>query len=199
MQPMYDAVKIVVLGKGVVGKSSLVYRFIGKENPEEHDATIEDRYKAIENIDGHNSQIEILDTAGEDDYQNLIDMWIQFADGCLFVFAINDKESFKALKAKYERMNKLKGEGFPALLVGNKSDLESNREVTQQEAKELAASWGVEYIETSALNNVNCKAAFINLGSLVLRQQQKAKGLAQAPHKRGGENTLPCFRKCTIF
>ena len=151
-----------MLGKGVVGKSSLVYRFINKENPEEHDATIEDRYTSVESIDGINTTIEILDTAGEEDYQNLLDMWINYAEGFLLVFAINDKESFNALKGKYDRIMKVKGTNCPIILVGNKCDLESAREVQEAEAKELAQSWNCEYVETSALKEVNCKTPFIS-------------------------------------
>jgi len=156
-----NSVKITVLGKGVVGKSSLTYRFINYEAPQEHDPTIEDRYKSNINIDGQDYEVEILDTAGEEDYQNMIDMWISFGDGFLLVFAINDRESFDLLKVKYQRVLKGKhGNKCPMLLVGNKQDLEKERKVSYNEAKGQADSWGIEYIETSAKTNFNCKEAF---------------------------------------
>ena len=102
-----------------------------------------------------------MDTAGEEDYQNMMDMWISFGDGFLLVFAINDKESFELLKGKYQRVIKGKhGNGCPMLLVGNKQDLEKERQVLYKDAKALADSWGVEYMETSAKTNFNCKEAF---------------------------------------
>ena len=156
-----NSVKITVLGKGIVGKSSLTYRFINYEAPQEHDPTIEDRYKSNINIDGQDYEVEILDTAGEEDYQNMIDMWISFGDGFLLVFAINDRESFDLLKVKYQRVFKGKhGNKCPILLVGNKQDLEKERKVSYNEAKRQADSWGIEYIETSARTNFNCKEAF---------------------------------------
>ena len=156
-----NSVKITVLGKGIVGKSSLTYRFINYEAPQEHDPTIEDRYKSNINIDGQDYEVEILDTAGEEDYQNMIDMWISFGDGFLLVFAINDRESFDLLKVKYQRVFKGKhGNKCPMLLVGNKQDLEKERKVSYNEAKRQADSWGIEYIETSARTNFNCKEAF---------------------------------------
>ena len=156
-----NSVKITVLGKGVVGKSSLTYRFINYEAPQEHDPTIEDRQKSNINIDGQDYEVEILDTAGEEDYQNMIDMWISFGDGFLLVFAINDRESFDLLKVKYQRVLKGKhGNKCPMLLVGNKQDLEKERKVSYNEAKGQADSWGIEYIETSAKTNLNCKEAF---------------------------------------
>ena len=156
-----NSVKITVLGKGVVGKSSLTYRFINYEAPQEHDPTIEDRYKSNINIDGQDYEVEILDTAGEEDYQNMIDMWISFGDGFLLVFAINDRKSFDLLKVRYQRVIKGKhGNKCPMVLVGNKQDLEKERKVSYNEAKGQADSWGIEYIETSAKTNFNCKEAF---------------------------------------
>lgn len=59
------SIKVAVMGKGVVGKSSLTYRFINYNAPAEHEATIEDRYKTQIVIDDVNYEVEILDTAGE--------------------------------------------------------------------------------------------------------------------------------------
>ena len=161
-----------MLGKGVVGKSSLTYRFINYNAPEEHDPTIEDRYKSSVNIDGQDYEVEILDTAGEEDYQNMIDMWIRFGDGFLLVFAINDKESFELLKSKHERVLKGKhGVKCPILLVGNKQDLEDERIISYDDGKKLAESWGIEYIETSAKNNFNCKEAFERLAQKIVKSK----------------------------
>ena len=167
--------KIAVLGKGVVGKSSLTYRFINYNAPQEHDPTIEDRYKSKTSIEGKDYDIEILDTAGEEDYQNMMDMCINFGEGFLLVFAINDTESFKVLAKKRERILKTKlGANCPILLVGNKQDLDNERQVEYSEAKQLADSWGVEYIETSAKTNFNCKEAFEKLAVKIV-QYNKSK------------------------
>ena len=153
---------MAVIGKGVVGKSSLTYRFINYKVPQGHDPTIEDRYKTSTTIKEHLYNIEILDTAGEDDYQNMMDMWINFGEGFLLVFALNDKESFNIIKSKRERVLKGKhGQETPMVLVGNKQDLK-DRQVSYEEAKQLADLWKIEYIETSAKTGLNCKEAFEN-------------------------------------
>ena len=169
--------KITVLGKGVVGKSSLTYRFINFNAPEEHDPTIEDRYKTTANINGSDYEIEILDTAGEEDFQNMIDMWISFGEGFLLVFAINEKESFGLIRGKYDRIIKAKhgDKTVPILLVGNKLDLEKERTVTFDEAKQLATSLGIEYMETSAKNNFNCKEAFENLAQKIIDSKKSIR------------------------
>lgn len=179
----------------MVGKSSLVYRFINKENPEEHDATIEDRYTSVEEIDGSNCEIELLDTAGEDDYQNLLDMWINYSEGFLLVFAINDEESYKAIEQKRERIIKLKGD-CPIILVGNKCDLKSERKVEQNDASVLATKWGIEYIETSALKDIKCKVPFVNIAMKLVKEKKKDI----KPHNMKTENKRQtCPPYCTIF
>ena len=166
---------MAVIGKGVVGKSSLTYRYINYQMPSGHDPTIEDRYKKNSTIENKLYSIEILDTAGEDDYQNMMDMWINFGEGFLLVFAINDKESFSLLRGKRERILKGKhGEPTPMVLVGNKQDLK-DRKVQYNEAKQLADLWGIEYIETSAKTNENCKEAFERLASKVAQSREKPK------------------------
>ena len=172
-----NSIKIAVLGKGVVGKSSLTYRFINYDVSTEHDPTIEDRYKSNLNIEGTNYEVEILDTAGEEDYQNMMDMWISFGEGFLLVFAINDKESFNLIKSKHDRILRGKhGVKCPILLVGNKQDLENERQVNYSEAKEMADKWGIEYIETSAKTNFNCKEAFEMLAQEIVQKKGKNSG-----------------------
>ena len=155
---------MAIIGRGVVGKSSLTYRFINAEFAGDHEPTMEDGCKTNITLDNKNYLVEILDTAGEDDYQKMMDMWITFGEGFLLVFAINDKESFELLEKKRERIIKGKhGENIPMLLVGNKQDLSNKREVPYDDAKALATKWGIDYIETSAKTKFNCKEAFETL------------------------------------
>ena len=109
-----------------------------------HDNKIEYKYETNLKIDGIDYDLEILDTAGEKDYQNMIDTWASFAEGFLLVFSINDKESFTILKKRYEQILKNKnGIKCPILLVGNKKDLEDERQVTYDEAKNQADLMGL--------------------------------------------------------
>ena len=103
-----------------------------------------------------------------------MDMWISFGEGFLLVFAINDKESFNLLKGKHDRVLKGKhGTKCPILLVGNKQDLENERQVSYAEAKQQADAWGIEYIETSAKTNFNCKEAFEKLAQNIVKCKSK--------------------------
>ena len=106
-----------------------------------------------------------------------MDMWISFGEGFLLVFAINDAESFELIKGKHDRVLKGKHGGkCPFVLVGNKQDLENERKVSHADAKSLADSWGVDYIETSAKTNLNCRQPFEKLATLISSSKTKAKG-----------------------
>ena len=158
-----------------MGKSLIISKFINKELPKDHESTIEDRYSTMELLQGINTTIEILDTAGEEEYQNLIDMWINYAEGFALVFAIDNKESFNAIKKKYDRIIKLKGYSCPLILIGNKKDQEKNRQVQYNEAKDQALIFNCEYLEISALNDDNCKDPFIKLAHLIVQENNKKK------------------------
>ena len=171
-------VKLVILGKSLVGKSALTYRFINDQFPKEHDTTIEDQYKINMSIDGFNCLLEILDTAGQDDYQSMIETWINFGSGFLLVYSIDDIESFNEVKKKYDKLLQIKGkELFSCILVGNKCDLGDDvRKVSQKEAEEFANSKEIPFLEASALNKINVKESFVKVvHDLLTKTQERNK------------------------
>ena len=167
-------IRISIIGNTKVGKSCLIYRFINYNIPKIHDPTIEDKYKSVAKIDKLTYNIEILDTGGEKEYQNKMDTWINFGDGFILVFSINDEESFNCLNDKIERIFQIKnGKICPILLVGNKNDLE--RKINYSDARNLGNKWGCEYIETSAVNDFNCKEVFEILAKKIFQIKQNDK------------------------
>jgi len=171
-------VKLVILGKSLVGKSALTYRFINDQFPKEHDTTIEDQYKINMSIDGFNCLLEILDTAGQDDYQSMIETWINFGSGFLLVYSIDDIESFNEVKKKYDKLVQIKGkELFSCILVGNKCDLGDDvRKVSQKEAEDFANSKEIPFLEASALNKINVKESFVKVvHDLLTKTQERNK------------------------
>jgi GTPase KRas protein len=168
-------IKLVILGRSLVGKSALTYRFINDQFPKEHDTTIEDQYKVSTVIDGFNCLLEILDTAGQDDYQSMLETWINFGSGFVLVYSIDDVESFIEAKKKYEKLVAVKGkEPFSCILVGNKCDLgDELRKVPKKEAEEFANSKGIPFLETSALTKINVKETFAKVSHDLLEKTQK--------------------------
>ena len=142
-----------------------------------NDPTICENVKTLLNINKKEYELEVLDTDGEEEYPQMIDMWISFGEGFLLVFAINDYESFQQIKPKYDKILKdKKGKKCPILLVGNKCDLEKERKVSFSEAKLLADKLKIEYIETSVKTNINCKEAFKIIAENVVKLRTSETG-----------------------
>ena len=184
--------KIAVLGQTLVGKSALTFRFINDKFPKEHDTTIEDAYTLSANIDDIHCQLEILDTAGQDDYQTMLDTWINSCDGFILVYSIDNKESFESTKKRYERILKLKEkQNVSIVIAGNKCDLEESRKVSREEAENFCETNKITFLETSALNVINVKETFLAVARGLLKinfpDKYKNKG------KGGGKKKCYCF------
>ncbi|XP_071164093.1 circularly permutated Ras protein 1-like [Mytilus edulis] len=144
--------------------------FTGKQEDEEVAEDIED---IIEEVDEQNSGgdsdeqqciLDILDTAGQEEYSSLRDQYIRTGDGFMIVYSINDVQSFQEAEAIYNFLLKIKDtETVPAILCGNKSDLESERKITTDEGSDLAARLGIPFLETSAKTAINVTKAFETL------------------------------------
>jgi GTPase KRas protein len=176
--------KLVVLGPAGVGKSALTIQLINHQFMEVYDPTIEDSYRKQVEIDGEACQLEVLDTAGqEDDFGNGgIEQYVRRAQGCLVVFAIDSRVSFQEVSSFRERMVKANGKVF-MVLVGNKCDLAHQREVPAPEAAELAKSFGCEYLETSAKSRINVDEAFFELVREIRKPDQDKGSKDHDKHK----------------
>ena len=113
-------------------------------------------------MQGDEVQIDILDTAGQEDYPAVRDGYLKHGDGFLLVFDLTTRETFEAVKEHRENVLRVKAEdpNLPIILIGNKSDLKSDRKISLEEAQSLAARWNMPYIETSAKTRENVDKAF---------------------------------------
>lgn len=160
--PLY---KVIVIGSGGVGKSALTLQFMYDEFVEDYEPTKADSYRKKIMLDGREVQIDILDTAGQEDYAAIRDGYFRNGEAFLCVFSILEHESLVATEELREQVLRVKNDDktVPFLLVGNKLDLDSRRIVSQETAQELARQWGVPYVETSAKTRANVDQVFIEL------------------------------------
>lgn len=171
------SIRLTVLGKTLVGKSALTYRFISDKFPTEHDTTVEDTYKTTVTVNGTPCELEIIDTAGQDDYQTMLDTWIEFGNCFLLVYSIDEVDSFKQIKFKYERIQQIKNkEKVSVVIVGNKCDLpDGQRKVSKNEGQNLANNLGVSFMEVSALTRFNVREAFMKVVDNYLTKTHKGR------------------------
>ncbi|KAK0399685.1 hypothetical protein QR680_003162 [Steinernema hermaphroditum] len=165
--------KIVVVGNGGVGKSALTVQFVQGFFVENYDATIEDSYRKQVTIDGEQCRLEILDTAGTEQFTGMRDLYIKNGQGFVLVYSVNDSSSFRDLCNLRDMIFKVKGSArVPMIVVGNKNDLTQQRVVSNGTGRELAHSFGAQFIESSAKDNVNVPEIFCS----VVRQINRIYG-----------------------
>ncbi|XP_047213899.1 GTPase KRas-like isoform X1 [Girardinichthys multiradiatus] len=164
--------KLVVVGAGGVGKSALTIQLIQNHFVDEYDPTIEDSYRKQVVIDGETCLLDILDTAGQEEYSAMRDQYMRTGEGFLCVFAINNYKSFEDVHLYREQIKRVKdSDSVPIVMVGNKSDL-SSRTVETRQAQELARSYGVPFVETSAKTRQGVEEAFYSLVREIRRYKE---------------------------
>ena len=161
---------------------------------EDYEPTKADSYRKKVMFQGHECQIDILDTAGQEDYAVIRDNYFRSGEGFLCVFSVVDRETFAATSEFREHILRVKTDDhIPFILVGNKVDLEDRREVNSDEAQGLASSWGAAYLETSAKTKYNVDKVYYDLlGRIEARKTALGQGPrpSQKKHKK---------KKCTLL
>ncbi|CAM9023507.1 unnamed protein product [Wickerhamomyces anomalus] len=156
--------KLVVVGGGGVGKSALTIQFIQSHFVDEYDPTIEDSYRKQVAIDNEVALLDILDTAGQEEYSAMREQYMRTGEGFLLVYSVTERESYNELLTFYQQILRVKEtEEVPILLVGNKSDLTEERSVSYEEGEKLAKQFQCEFLETSAKQGINVDRAFFDL------------------------------------
>lgn len=172
--------KVIVIGSGGVGKSALTLQFMYDEFVEDYEPTKADSYRKKIMLDGKEAQIDILDTAGQEDYAAIRDNYFRSGEAFLCVYSILEIESLTATEELREQVLRVKNDdkSVPFLLVGNKIDLDNRRAVSYEVATDKARQWGVPYVETSAKTRQNVDQVFIELMRMIRdrRQLQESRG-----------------------
>jgi len=123
---------------------------------------------------GESVRVQILDTAGTTRYNSITPNYYRNVDGILLVFDITNKKSFEMISFWIKEVNEKTDVGkIDLLLVGNKVDMEDDREVTKENANKLAQDIGIVYFETSAKSFEGTKVAFDQLVAKILKKKKK--------------------------
>lgn len=188
--------KVIMVGSGGVGKSALTLQFMYDEFVEDYEPTKADSYRKKVVLDGEEVQIDILDTAGQEDYAAIRDNYFRSGEGFLCVFSITEEDSFQATQEFREQILRVKGDGnIPFILVGNKADLSNSRQVQLTTATNKAAEWEVPYVETSAKTRENVDKVFYDL----MREIRGRKVSDDSQGQTGKTKTGKKGKKCVIL
>ncbi|KAF9145626.1 Ras GTPase ras2 [Linnemannia schmuckeri] len=184
--------KLVVLGDGGVGKTALTIQlclnhFVGMclKLVLTYDPTIEDSYRKQVVIDDQSCVLEVLDTAGQEEYTALRDQWIRDGEGFLLVYSIAARSTFDRIRRFRDQIVRVKdSENVPLMLVGNKCDKLAEREVTRDEGALMAKSLRCEFTETSAKTCVNVERSFYNVVRMIRQARDGGAPQPRQPKKK---------------
>merc|ERR1712242_219917 len=185
--------KIVVLGSGGVGKSALTVQFVQGIFVEKYDPTIEDSYRKQVEGDGQQCMLEILDTAGTEQFTAMRDLYMKNGQGFVLVYSITAQSTFNDLQDLREQILRVKDtDDVPMVLVGNKCDLEDERVVGKDQGVNLARQFSnCSFMETSAKAKIGVNDIFYDL----VRQINK-KAPAKKPKKSKRSKCGCCKSGC---
>ena len=150
--------------------------------------------------------LEVLDTAGQEEYTALRDQWIRDGEGFVLVYSIASRSSFSRIQRFHHQIQRVKEASagspsypgsplaavggapgsVPIMLVGNKADRVTEREVSTQEGHALARELGCDFVEASAKNCINVEKAFYDVVRLLRRQRQASLRAAPSAGRTGG-------------
>jgi len=186
MAQEYDYVfKLVLIGDSGVGKSCLLLRFADDTYTESHISTIgvDFKIRTIQ-LDGKTIKLQIWDTAGQERFRTITSSYYRGAHGIIVVYDTTDSETFEHVKTWLHEIDRYASENVNKLLVGNKCDLTTKRQVDEEPAKEFANGLNIPFLETSAKNATNVEDAFMTMAGEI------KKRMASAPQASEGKSKI---------
>jgi len=183
-QPDYTF-KVVLVGDSRVGKSALLWQFINRVFTGPYIPTIGVEFK-IRTIDvgGKRIKLKIWDTAEQERFRTITSSYYHGAHGIIVVYDITDQDTFNNAKERLYDVELQFDENVNKLLVGNKSDLESQRAVETSVAKEFADQHSIPFLEASATSSINVEHAFVTMATEIKNRIESSKDTGQMQTNR---------------
>lgn len=156
--------KVVVLGSQGVGKTSVVIRYVGGMFSKAVSPTIGASFFTYKmTLEQYRVKLQVWDTAGQERFRSMAPMYYRKANAAMLMYDITSLDSFYDIKDWVKELKKNVDTPIVLCLLGNKSDLESGRKVSKEDAEEYAASIDALFYETSALKNIGIEDAFLQV------------------------------------
>ena len=160
--------KILLVGDSCVGKSSLLLKFTENCFCDQHISTIGVDFKIHTiNINGKIIKLQIWDTAGQERFRTITTSYYRGAHGIIMVYDITNKESFTKLRTWCDEITQFNDNNAVVIMVGNKSDLTSDRNIEYKTGKCFADNLNIDFLETSAKDSSNVEDAFVSLAEKI--------------------------------
>eukprot|EP01121_Diplochlamys_sp_Union-15-3_P012539 TRINITY_DN3769_c0_g2_i1.p1 TRINITY_DN3769_c0_g2~~TRINITY_DN3769_c0_g2_i1.p1 ORF type:complete len:216 (-),score=33.64 TRINITY_DN3769_c0_g2_i1:47-649(-) len=163
--------KYVIVGDTAVGKSCLLLQFTDKRFQPQHDLTIGVEFGSRTiSINSKPVKLQIWDTAGQEKFRSITRSYYRGAYGALLVYDITRRETFDHVASWLDDCRKCSTPNIVIILIGNKCDLETGRQVSHEEGQEFARRHGLFFLETSAKTAQNVDEAFIKSANQIFEK-----------------------------
>jgi Ras-related protein Rab-2A len=171
----YYRFKFILLGDISVGKSCIAMKFVNNEFVDKYDCTVgvEFKLKTLKLSTNISADLQLWDTCGQEKFRSITKQYFRNANGIIIVFDLTSKSSFLEVDNWIEDINKngVNKEEVGILLLGNKYDLISERQISYSQATEYAKKHNFEYIEVSAKEGININEAFEKLSWMSIHKE----------------------------
>lgn len=182
----YDfLIKLLLIGDSGVGKSSLLLRFSDDSFSTSFITTIgiDFKIKTIE-LDGKRIKLQIWDTAGQERFRTITTAYYRGAMGILLVYDVTDEQSFQNIRNWIRNIEQHASDNVDKLLIGNKCDMVSEKQVEAARGQALAEEYGIDFFEASAKSNMNVNQAFTSIAKII--KKRLMDNPVPAPNNNGG-------------
>ena len=153
--------KVVLVGDSFVGKTNIMSKYLKDEFHEDSKATVGVEFGSKQfTIEGHSIKAQIWDTAGQERYKAITSAYYKGAKGAFVVYDITRKTSFESIDRWVNDLTAAADKKITIVVIGNKCDLEDQRQITKEQGEEKASKLEVAFMETSALSGENLDKAF---------------------------------------
>ena len=162
MEEDYDMIfKIILIGDSSVGKTNIMNKYLKNQFKEDSRATVGVEFGSKQFvIDNRKIKAQIWDTAGQERYRAVTNAYYKGAKGAFIVYDITRKDSFDSVDRWVSDIMSASDKNLTIILIGNKCDLEDQRQVSKEQGAEKAKSFQLAFLETSALSGENLEKGF---------------------------------------
>jgi len=170
-------IKVVVIGDMFTGKTSLVHNCNNNYNLNNYESTIGvDFSKKTIEFNNNIYKLFIWDTSGQEKFNSIITSYYRDTDAVIFVFDITNYNSFLNIQNWIGKVELYSNNKIMKILVGNKNDLDDNR-VDKKIITKFCKNNNIEYLETSAKNNINIDEIFLKLVNNIDNNTENNSGI----------------------